>query len=156
MRISEILLEAKTLDPEIYGEMLPGATISKIVRTLFAQKYPGVIVKARTDYSGDGVTFIRAAHEDPLMQEFKFDVACSADGGTICVIVENGFAGPYKGIIGEAVGLIFKAAIRKWGTPQEMILQPYEDAGHGVWQHIAQKLGVKYEPGKGGVHEGKI
>ena len=137
MKISEILLEEqKLLDPEIYGEMLPIARVKSIVTSVLAQVDP----QAKVTIKGSPEGYYRIESE-----KLRFDFGITADGGEINANIINAFSS-YKGagVVTSIIGQCFKAAEQLWGKPQKFVISTQEDRGHGVWQAIAQKLGVEY------------
>jgi GNAT superfamily N-acetyltransferase len=131
------LFEANTLDPEIYGEMLPTATVKRIVNTVMSQVDPGAKVSVKQ--SPEGYYIVRS-------EGLRLDFGITADGGTINANIVNAYSS-YKGknVVTEIFGQCFRAAEKLWGKPARFVMSAHEDRGDGVWQHIAQKLGAEWE-----------
>jgi GNAT superfamily N-acetyltransferase len=131
------LFEATTLDPEIYGEMLPTATVKRIVNTVMSQVDPGAKVSVKQ--SPEGYYIVRS-------EGLRLDFGITADGGTINANIVNAYSS-YKGknVVTEIFGQCFRAAEKLWGKPAKFVMSAHEDRGDGVWQHIAQKLGAEWE-----------
>jgi GNAT superfamily N-acetyltransferase len=131
------LFEANTLDPEIYGEMLPTATVKRIVNTVMSQVDPGAKVSVKQ--SPEGYYIVRS-------EGLRLDFGITADGGTINANIVNAYSS-YKGknVVTEIFGQCFRAAEKLWGKPAKFVMSAHEDRGQGVWQHIAQKLGAEWQ-----------
>lgn len=147
--MSDLLLE-REMDPNFEGEdNLPAATIKRIAQAVFAKGFPDVKISVESDWDS---TTIRA--DGFILQLAATAVMADEPGGmpTQGIFVNEARSGPYKGVVTAILGGIYHAMERRWGTTPNKILQPYEDRGHGAWQHIAQQLGVKYEVGHGGAY----
>ena len=129
--------EQKQLDPEIYGEMLPTATVKRIVNTVMSQVDPGAKVSVKQ--SPEGYYIVRS-------EGLRLDFGITADGGAINANIVNAYSS-YKGknVVTEIFGQCFRAAEKLWGKPARFVMSAHEDRGQGVWQHIAQKLGAEWE-----------
>lgn len=136
-RGNERVWEDKTLDPEIYGEMLPTSTVKRIVAGVMNQVDPGAKVSVKQTpegyYSVNG-------------EKLRLDFGITADGGEINANIVNAYSS-YKGagVVTEIFKQCFQAAEQLWGTPVKFVMSAHEDRGHGVWQHIAQKLGAEWQ-----------
>lgn len=136
MFVSDIF-ENKTLDPELYGEMLPTSTVKRIVTGVLNQVDPGKPVTVKS--SPEGYYVVRS-------EGLRLDFGITADGGDINANIVNAYSS-YKGknVVTEIFGQCFRAAEQLWGKPNRFAMSAHEDRGHGVWQHIAQKLGAEWE-----------
>lgn len=123
------------LDPEIYGEELPLATVKQIVTDVVKQVDPQAKVKIKYDWG----TYLVSS------EKLRFDFGITADGGEISANIVNGYSS-YKGagVITKIIGECFKAAEQLWGTPTKFVISVQQDRGHGVWQAIAKKLGAEW------------
>jgi len=133
----------KTMDPDEVGYMLSKATIQKIVNNAFAQKLPDVTPIVKTLDADNGAYSITTSDD-----MFNLELSVIGQLGDIGVFVENAY-NSYKGsgVVTDIIRGCYTAAERQWGTPQTRTLQPVQDTGHGVWQAMADKLGVTYEAG---------
>lgn len=137
MQIREIITEEKTLDPKLYGEMLPITTVRRIVARVMAQVDPAAQV--RVGSSPEGYYIIKS-------DKLRFDFGITADGGEIGANIANAFSSyGGSGVVTKIIDLCFKAMVKKYGKPEKFILSVMQDNGHGVWQHIAQKLGAEWQ-----------
>jgi GNAT superfamily N-acetyltransferase len=129
--------ESKTLDPEVYGEMLPTATVKRIVTSIMNQVDPST--KVTVKQSPEGYYIVRG-------EKLRLDFGITADGGDINANIVNAYSS-YKGknVVTEIFGQCFRAAEQLWGKPSRFVMSAHEDRGHGVWQHMAQKLGAEWE-----------
>ena len=141
MRAQEFLLEEeRLLDPDLYGEMLPTATVGRIVRAVVAKIDPSAVVKIKGSPEG---YYLVSTDNDKL----QFDFGITADAGEISANIVNAYAREDylgTGIVTKIIDLCFKAMVKKYGRPEKFIISTQEDKGHGVWQHIAQKLGAEW------------
>lgn len=136
MFVSDIF-ENKTLDPELYGEMLPTSTIIRIVSKVVGQIDPDAKLSIKS--SPEGYYTVRG-------EKLRLDFGITADGGDINANIVNAYSS-YKGknVVTEIFAQCFRAAEQLWGKPNRFVMSAHEDRGHGVWQHIAQKLGAEWE-----------
>jgi GNAT superfamily N-acetyltransferase len=130
------LFESKTLDPELYGEMLPTSTVKRIVAEVIDQVDPGAKVSVKQ--SPEGYYIVRG-------EKLRLDFGITADGGDINANIVNAYSS-YKGagVVTKIFGQCFEAAEQLWGKPEQFVMSAHEDRGHGVWQAIAQKLGASW------------
>jgi FMN phosphatase YigB (HAD superfamily) len=124
----------KGLDPEIY-EDLDNGIIARVARQL--------VPTIRAKSTPEGYVYLKTADGLSLV------IGCSIAGGSIGINIGTGHettsSGPHKGAVTEIVQAVYAAAVKHYGTPsQPGSLSVDHDAGHGVWQHIAQKLGLEY------------
>jgi hypothetical protein len=77
--------------------------------------------------------------------KLRLDFGITADGGEINANIVNAYSS-YKGagVVTSIFGQCFKAAEQLWGKPTKFVMSAHEDRGHGVWQHIAHKLGAEW------------
>jgi hypothetical protein len=117
--------------------MLPTPTVKRIVAGVMNQVDPGAKVSVKQTpegyYSVNG-------------EKLRLDFGITADGGEINANIVNAYSS-YKGknVVTDIFGQCFKAAEQLWGKPAKFVMSAHEDRGHGVWQHIAQKLGAEWE-----------
>ena len=141
MRFAEFLFEEeKLLDPDLYGEMLPTATVGRIVRAVVAEIDPSAVVKIKG--SPEGYYLVSTDNN-----KLQFDFGITADAGEISANIVNAYAREDylgTGIVTKIIDLCFKAMVKKYGRPEKFVISTQEDKGHGVWQHIAQKLGAEW------------
>ena len=135
MRLREF--ESKTLDPDLYGEELPIAMVKRIVNTVISQVDPGAKVSVRQSPEG---------YYNVNSDKLRLDFGITADGGDINANIVNAYSS-YKGagVVTQIFGHCFRAAEQLWGKPNRFVMSAHQDRGHGVWQHIAQKLGAEWQ-----------
>ena len=136
MRAREFINEGiQHLDPDVFEEV-PPSTIARIAKrvvpSIRARSTPEGYVVLRTD---DGLYLV---------------IGCSIAGGDISVNLnsagESISSGPHKGAVTAIIKAVYDSAVKKYGQPaQPGSLSVNHDAGHGVWQHIASKLGLNIE-----------
>jgi hypothetical protein len=134
--VDENFADGKTLDPEIYGEMLPTATVKRIVTGVMNQVDPDA--KVTVKQSPEGYYIVRS-------EGLRLDFGITADGGEIGANIVNAYSS-YKGknVVTEIFGQCFKAAEQLWGKPSKFVVSVQQDRGDGVWQAIAKKLGAEW------------
>jgi hypothetical protein len=140
----DLVAEAdKQLDPEIYGEELPIAKVRQIVQNIMFAVDPTAPLKIKGSPEGYYIV------ESPKLN-MAFGI--TADGGEISANIERAYSS-YKGanVVTDILKQCFAAMEKKFGKPTAFVISPREDRGHGVWQHVAQKLGAKYG---GGTYQG--
>jgi hypothetical protein len=78
--------------------------------------------------------------------KLRLDFGITAQGGEISANIVNAYSSyPGQGVVTNIFGQCFKAAEQLWGKPTKFAMSAHEDRGHGVWQHIAKKLGAEWE-----------
>jgi hypothetical protein len=120
--------------------MLPTATVGRIVRAVVAEIDPSAVVKVKGSPEG---YYLVSTDNDKL----QFDFGITADAGEISANIVNAYAREDylgTGIVTKIIDLCFKAMVKKYGRPEKFVISTQEDKGHGVWQHIAQKLGAEW------------
>ena len=143
INVDEASSDSKVMDPDEVGYMLSKATIQKIVNNAFAQKLPDVKPIVKTLDADNGAYSITTSDD-----MFNLELSVIGQLGDIGVFVENAY-NSYKnsGVVTDIIRGCYTAAEHQWGKPQTRTLQPVQDTGHGVWQAMADKLGVTYEAG---------
>jgi hypothetical protein len=125
----------KELDPDVY-EDLDNSIIARIARQ--------IVPTIRAKQTPEGYVYLKTADGLSLL------IGCNIADGSIDINIgsqpmEATSSGPHKGAITEIVQAVYAAAVKHYGNPsQPGSLNVDHDAGHGVWQHIAQKLGLEY------------
>ena len=128
--------DSKQLDPDIFEDL-----DSRII----AREAKKIVPSIRAKQTPEGYVYLKTADGLSLV------IGCNiADGGIDINIgsqpMEATSSGPHKGAITEIIQAVYAAAVKQYGTPsQPGYLSVDHDAGHGVWQHIAQKLGLQYD-----------
>jgi len=141
MRANEFITEniangVKTLDPDLYGEELPVATVKHIVTKVMSQVDPKAKVSVKS--SPEGYYIVRS-------EGLRLDFGITADGGEIGANIANAYSSyPGQGVVTSILGQCFRAAEQLWGKPTKFVMSAQQDRGHGVWQHMAQKLGAEW------------
>ena len=125
---------AEGIDPDTFEELDPriiARAAKQIVPTIRAKNTPEGYVHVTTE---DGLDlYIGAGVADGVISVYI------GSGGGVTT------SGARKGAVTEIIRSVYHAAVRKYGqpdTPGELTID--HDAGHGVWQHIADKLGLTY------------
>ena len=138
MRFNEFqLLEERILDPEIYGEELPVSTVRRIVANIMNQVDPGAKISVKQTPEG---------YYSVDSEKLRLDFGITADGGDINANIVNAYSSyPGAGVVTQIFAQCFQAAEQRWGKPKQFVMSAHEDRGHGVWQHIAQKLGAEWQ-----------
>ena len=125
---------AEGIDPDTFEELdarIIARAAKQIVPTIRAKNTPEGYVHVTTE---DGLDlYIGAGVADGVISVYI------GSGGGVTT------SGARKGAVTEIIRSVYHAAVRKYGepdTPGELTID--HDAGHGVWQHIADKLGLTY------------
>jgi GNAT superfamily N-acetyltransferase len=145
MRAQEFLLENKQLDPDLYDEVDPGFVARTVKQTV-----PDA--RVRVD-NREGT--VQVTSEDGLSLYIGANIAEGGYG----IYVSGGEGavqgGGESGRVTAVIAAVAQALVKKYGAPsQTTTLTVDSDHGHGVWQHIANKLGLRYEAG--GVAESAV
>jgi hypothetical protein len=126
----------KEIDPDVYEDLsnsIIARTARQIVPTIRAKSTPEGYVYLSTQ---DGLSLV---------------IGCNIAGGSIDINIgsqpmETTSSGPHKGAVTKIIEAVYQAAAKKYGAPiKQGTLSIDHDAGHGVWQHIAQKLGLQHD-----------
>jgi GNAT superfamily N-acetyltransferase len=138
MRAQEFLLENKQLDPDLYDEVDPGFVARTVKQTV-----PDA--RVRVD-NREGT--VQVTSEDGLSLYIGANIAEGGYG----IYVSGGEGavqgGGESGRVTAVIAAVAQALVKKYGVPsQTTTLTVDSDHGHGVWQRIAQKLGLQYEAG---------
>jgi GNAT superfamily N-acetyltransferase len=128
--------EERTLDPNLYGEMLPTATVKRIVTGVMNQVDPAAKISVKQ--SPEGYYIVRS-------EGLRLDFGITADGGEIGANIVNAYSS-YKGknVVTDIFAQCFRAAEQLWGKPTKFVVSVQQDRGHGAWQAIAKKLGAEW------------
>jgi len=123
------------LNPDVY-EDLANSIIARVARQ--------IVPTIRAKSTPEGYVYLKTADGLSLV------IGCSIADGSIGINIGTGHettsSGPHKGAVTKIIQAVYQAAVKKYGTPSEPgTLSIDHDAGHGVWQHIAQKLGLQYD-----------
>jgi pyrimidine deaminase RibD-like protein len=126
----------KEIDPDVYEDLsnsIIARTARQIVPTIRAKSTPEGYVYLSTQ---DGLSLV---------------IGCNIADGSIDINIgsqpmETTSSGPHKGAVTKIIEAVYQAAAKQYGAPiKQGTLSIDHDAGHGVWQHIAQKLGLQYD-----------
>ena len=126
----------KEIDPDVY-EDLSNSIIARIARQIVPT------IRAKSTPEG----YVYLSTQDGL----SLVIGCNIAGGSIGINLgsqpmEDASSGPHKGAVTKIISAVYQAAVKRYGVPTEQgTLSIDHDAGHGVWQHIAQKLGLQYD-----------
>ena len=126
----------KELDPDVY-EDLANSIIARIARQ--------IVPTIRAKSTPEGYVYLSTPDGLSLV------IGCNIAGGSVDINIgsqpmETTSSGPHKGAVTKIISAVYQAAVKRYGEPPEQgTLSIDHDAGHGVWQHIAQKLGLQYD-----------
>jgi len=126
---------AEGIDPDTFEDLDP---------RIIARAAKRIVPTARARRTPEGYVYLTT--EDGL----DLYIGATVADGVISVNIGSGgglaTSGANKGAVTEIIRGVYDAAVRKYGrpdTPGELTID--HDAGHGVWQHIADKLGLRYD-----------
>ena len=126
---------AEGIDPDTFEDLDP---------RIIARAAKRIVPTARARRTPEGYVYLTT--EDGL----DLYIGATVADGVISVNIGSGgglaTSGANKGAVTEIIRGVYDAAVRKYGrpdTPGELTID--HDAGHGVWQHIANKLGLRYD-----------
>ena len=140
MRLNEI--EGKILDPDLY-EDIPPQNISRIAKNVFSKMYPDTKLFAKSTPEGYAEIYTQENEGNLYIL-----IGCSVADGTISVNLSGGTraasAGKFNGAITKMIQQLYASVVKKYGQPTRGELTIDNDASHGIWQHIANKIGLKY------------
>ena len=139
MRAREFLSKKQ----QVVAEGIDPNTFEELDARIIARAAKRVVPSARARRTPEG--YVHVTTEDGL----DLYIGASVADGVISVNIGSGggvtTSGAHKGAVTEIIRSVYDAAVRKYGepdTPGELTID--HDAGHGVWQHIADKLGLRY------------
>lgn len=126
---------AEPLDPDLYEEADPEFIASVVKR---------VLPTANTEITEEGL--VEVSTDDGLYIAIGLSIAEGGYSINLSGGAGAASAGAERGRITTIIKAVGDAAVREYGTPSKKTsLSIDNDHGHGVWQHIAQKLGYDYE-----------
>jgi hypothetical protein len=136
MRFAEFLLEAeqRMMEPELY-EDVPTSILKKAVQAAL----PGVKLVFRTTPEG----YLNVTDDEEFI---RLDIGMNIYDSELSFNIENAYLTKYakSGAMTNIIATAFKLAEKKYGIPRARSLSINQDRGHGVWQRIADKLGLEY------------
>jgi len=136
MRFAEFLLEAeqRMMEPELY-EDVPNSILKKAVQAAL----PGVKLVCRTTPEG----YLNVTDDE---ESFRLDIGMSIYDSELSFNIENAYLTKYAkgGVMTNIIANAFKLAEKKYGIPRSRSLSINQDRSYGVWQRIADKLGLEY------------
>jgi hypothetical protein len=113
---------------------------SKAIRQAFKQLYP--TAKLKLSSTEEGYVHVTAG-------TLNLYVGASVYDSELTISVSGGLGlvsqGEYPGAVTAMIAAVRNAIVSKYGQPTNTILSVGDDKGHGVWQHIAAKLGMGFE-----------
>jgi hypothetical protein len=134
MRAVEFLLEAeqRMMEPELY-EDVPTSILKKAVQAAL----PGVQLRFRTTPEG----YLNVTNDS-----VRLDIGMSIYDSELSFNIENAYLTKHAkgGVMTNIIANAFALAEKKYGIPRARSLSINQDRGHGVWQRIADKLGLEY------------
>lgn len=151
MKINEILQE-KIMDPDEFGYELSARTIINVVKRVTASMYPDTTIKTRPDPETGYVEFTitdinptwHTGFKKEMHKQTNFTVGVSGAESEISVNFAVDVRSSHKGLVTTVIDQLFKSAERSWGKSQGRNISVQNDAGAGVWQYIANKLGATF------------
>jgi opacity protein-like surface antigen len=145
-------------DAQTVAEGIDPGTYEELDARIIARAAKRIVPTARARRTPEG--YVHVTTEDGL----DLYIGAGVADGSISVNIGSGggvtTSGAHKGAVTDIIRGVYLAAVRKYGepdTPGELTID--HDAGHGVWQHIANKLGLRYaavEVKESGMAEGRI
>jgi hypothetical protein len=144
MRIHELLIETKQLDPDVFEEVSP-QTIARIARRTLSKLFPGAKISIRATPEGYAEIHMPSDNMRPL----NISIGASIADGDMSVNLSGGVgaanSGEFKGGITQTISAVRDYLVKYYGVPtQPVSLSIDSDVSHGAWQHIASKLGMQY------------
>lgn len=135
MKIFEVIAQPKQMDPDTYEDLDP-----HFIFGIAKKIVPSIKGKA----TGEGY-----AH---LTTKDGLDLAIGANihAGAINISIgtppmRKTSSGPHKGAVTAIIKAVYDNVVQQYGIPTAQgSLTIDRDGGHGVWQHIANKLGLEY------------
>ena len=126
---------AEGIDPDVYDD-LDARTIVRAAKS--------VMPDIRGRDTDEGYVHLTSGRGLDLY------IGASVADGEISINIGSGggiaTSGTDQGAVTAIIKAVYDTAVRKYGqpdTPGSLTID--DDAGHGVWQHIAQKLGLTYD-----------
>ena len=136
MRAIEFLLEAeqRMMEPELY-EDVPPSLLKKAVQAAL----PGVKLVFRTTPEG----YLNVTDDEDSV---RLDIGMSIYDSELSFNIENAYLNKHAkgGVMTNIIANAFALAEKKYGIPRGRSLSINQDRSYGVWQRIADKLGLEY------------
>jgi hypothetical protein len=136
MRAIEFLLEAeqRQMEPELYEEV-PNSILKRAVQAAM----PGVQLRFRTTPEG----YLNVTNDDDSV---RLDIGMSIHDSELGFNIENAYLNKHAkgGVMTNIIANAFALAEKKYGIPRARSLNIEQDRSYGVWQRIADKLGLEY------------
>ena len=137
------VLRKKFMKKQGVAEGIDPDTFEELDARIIARAAKRIVPTIRVKNTPEG--YVHVTTEDGL----DLYIGAGVADGVISVYIGSGggvtTSGARKGAVTEIIRSVYDAAVRKYGepdTPGELTID--HDAGHGVWQHIADKLGLTY------------
>ena len=126
--------EQRQMEPEMY-EDVPNSILKKAVQAAL----PGVKLVCRTTPEG----YLNVTDDE---ESFRLDIGMSIYDSDLSFNIENAYLTKYAkgGVMTNIIANAFKLAEKKYGIPRGRSLSINQDRSYGVWQRIANKLGLEY------------
>ena len=126
--------EQRQMEPEMY-EDVPNSILKKAVQAAL----PGVKLVCRTTPEG----YLNVTDDE---ESFRLDIGMSIYDSDLSFNIENAYLTKYAkgGVMTNIIANAFKLAEKKYGIPRSRSLSINQDRSYGVWQRIANKLGLEY------------
>jgi GNAT superfamily N-acetyltransferase len=126
--------EQRMMEPELY-EDVPTSILKRAVQAAL----PGVQLQFRTTPEG----YLNVTNDE---ESVILDIGMSIYDSELSFNVENAYLTKYAkgGVMTNIIANAFKLAEKKYGIPRSRSLGINQDRSYGVWQRIADKLGLKY------------
>ena len=124
--------------------------VQSLITQTFAKKYP----KAKLYFEQEDYMYVSTDKDEPTAasmwgegsrKHYYFAFNLYAEGETLNLVISNATANEYKGVSSDIIKALFDFGTKKYRPINQKILYIEDDRSDGVWEKIAQKLGVEYE-----------
>ena len=126
--------EQRQMEPEMY-EDVPNSILKKAVQAAL----PGVKLVFRTTPEG----YLNVTDDEDSV---RLDIGMSIYDSELSFNIENAYLtkNAKSGVMTNIIANAFNLAEKKYGIPRSRSLSINQDRSYGVWQRIANKLGLEY------------
>jgi hypothetical protein len=126
--------EQRQMEPELY-EDVPNSILKKAVQAAL----PGVQLRFRTTPEG----YLNITNDEDSV---RLDIGMSIYDSELSFNIENAYLtkNANSGAMTNIIANAFNLAEKKYGIPRSRSLSINQDRSYGVWQRIANKLGLEY------------
>lgn len=126
--------EQRMMEPELYEDVPPS-----ILKRAVQAALPGVQLAFRTTPEG----YLNVTNDDDSV---VLDIGMSIYDSELSFNIKNAYLTKHAkgGVMTNIIATAFKLAEKKYGIPRSRSLSINQDRSYGVWQRIADKLGLEY------------